>query len=48
MFRCQYTIFREFKFVLAHLLIIKMIKYNIVVCGYGKVSVNVAAYVITG
>jgi len=25
-----------------------MIKYNIVVCCYGKISVNVAAYVIPG
>jgi hypothetical protein len=28
--------------------IIKMVKYNIVVCCYGKILVNVAAYVIPG
>ena len=28
--------------------IIEMVKYNIVVCCYGKMLVNVAVYVITG
>jgi len=46
MFRCQYTVFRQFTVVLAKVMNIKMIKYNIVLCCCGKMWVNVAACVI--
>jgi len=48
MFRCQYTIFRQFTVVLAEGMDCWMIKYDIVVCGYGKMLVNVAVCVIGG
>ena len=37
-----------YKFRYLKLCIIKMINYNIVVCCYDKILVNVAAYVIPG
>ena len=48
MFRCKYTIFREFTIVLAKLMNHSMTKYNVVVCCFDKILVNVSVYVIPG
>jgi hypothetical protein len=48
MFRCSYTAFRQFTIMLARVMNCynDTIQYNIVVCCYDKMLVNVAAYVI--